>query len=70
MAADSVEARSQTVNPVEAAKRLGLSPRTLANLRTRRAGPPYLKVVGRVRYRLCDLSDWLDGRVHIPGADQ
>lgn len=73
MPADTLEARAQTVSPAEAAHRLGLSARTLSNLRLRHAGakgPPFLKALGRVRYRVVDLAEWLDGRVQVPGADR
>jgi hypothetical protein len=73
MPEDTIEARAQTVSPAEAAHRLGLSPRTLSNLRLRHAGsagPPYVKALGRVRYRVVDLAIWLDSRVHVPGADR
>lgn len=62
--------RYEEESAAEAGKRLGLSPRTLANLRSRRMGPPYLRVVGHIRYRVSDLAEWLDGRVQVPGADQ
>ena len=35
----------------DAAKELGLSPRTLEGWRRRREGPPYLKIGRRVKYR-------------------
>lgn len=68
MAADLLEARSRTIDAAEAGERLGLSPRTLANLRSRRTGPPYLKVGGRIRYRLPEIAEYLDNLVQVPGA--
>lgn len=59
---DQLEARSTTVSPEHAADRLGVQPSTLANWRWNGAGPRYLKVGGRVRYRLHDLAEWLDSR--------
>ena len=70
MAADLLEARSRTIDAVEAGERLGLSARTLANLRSRHTGPPYLRVGGRIRYRLPEIALWLDQKVQIPGANQ
>ena len=70
MATDLLEARSRTIDAVEAGKRLGLSPRTLANLRSRRTGPPYLRVGGRIRYRIPELAEYLDTMVQVPGADR
>lgn len=45
----------------DAAALLGLSVKTLQNLRWQGGGPPYFKVGGRrkVRYRRDDLNNWL-----------
>jgi predicted DNA-binding transcriptional regulator AlpA len=54
----------------EAAGRLGISPRTLANWRYRREGPPYRKVGRSVRYDEDDLRTWAEGTEVIPeGGD-
>ncbi len=42
----------------EAAKFLRMAPRSLANRRTKRQGPPYV-AIGRPRYRMCELLSWL-----------
>ncbi|MBU2613763.1 helix-turn-helix domain-containing protein [Patescibacteria group bacterium] len=42
-----------------AAEHLGLSPRTLENLRHRGGGPRYVKLGGSVRYRAVDLDAWV-----------
>ena len=55
-----LDARATTVSPMDAAERLGVQPSTLANWRWTGCGPRYLKVGGRVRYRLHDLAAWLD----------
>ena len=59
---DRFESRARTVSPEDAADRLGVQPSTLANWRWAGGGPPYLKVGGRVRYRLHDLAKWLDAQ--------
>lgn len=69
MATAPLDARARTVNPEEAAERLGLEASTLANMRWRGGGPPYLKVGGRVRYRLSDLADWLDEQIRRSTSD-
>lgn len=46
------------LKPGELAVRLKTSPGTLANWRTRRVGPPYLKSGRSVRYRLSDVKLW------------
>lgn len=52
-----------SVSANEAAAMLGVSPRTLANWRTHRVGPAFVRV-GRVHsrtlYRINDLKTWLD----------
>lgn len=59
-----------SVSANEAAAILGVSPHTLANWRTQRIGPAFVRV-GRVHsrtlYRLDDLKAWLDAnRVENP----
>ena len=39
-----------------AARRLGVSPRTLVDYRSRRGGPKWVRIARAVRYR----ADWLD----------
>ena len=61
MKTGTLEERTMTVGPSEAAKRLGVSPRTLASWRSSGRGPGFVRVGGRlVRYRLLDLSAYLD----------
>lgn len=55
-----LEAMTTTVSPEEAAERLGVRASTLANWRWTGSGPRFLKVGGRVRYRLFDLAEWLE----------
>ena len=72
----SMEARPSLVQPVptdverhcigskEAAKFLGLSRSTLAQLRMRNEGPPAIKMgMRRVLYRVTDLVAWIDARL-------
>lgn len=47
-------------NTEEVADYLGLPPQTLAQWRSRRKGPTYLKVGRHVRYRWSDVEKWLD----------
>lgn len=44
------------LNQVEVAKRWGFSPRTLENWRCRGEGPRFLKIGGKVVYRLQDVE--------------
>lgn len=51
------------IPPVELSDRLGLTPQLLADWRSRRVGPAYLKLGHRtVRYRSSDVDKWLASR--------
>jgi predicted DNA-binding transcriptional regulator AlpA len=54
------------LNQVELSRRWSLSPRTLERWRWRGLGPQYLKVGGRVVYRLADIRAWEEQRVKVP----
>ena len=69
MSAENLEARATTVTAEEAAKRLGVRASTLANWRWRGGGPAYVKVGGRVRYRLRDLACYLDRQLRTSTSD-
>ena len=66
---DYLDARARTVSSDETAERLGVERSTLDNWRWRGGGPQYLKVGGRVRYRLADLADWLDAQARSSTSD-
>ena len=51
-----------------AAAFLGLQPATLEIWRTRREGPPFIKVGKVVRYSMADLREYLEARRHKPLA--
>lgn len=48
------------MSTADAAAFVGLSVKTLANLRSEGSGPPFTKVGGKVIYRTRDLKDWID----------
>lgn len=54
---------SGRVRGPEAAIYLGMAEQTLARMRTEGRGPRYLKVGGRVFYRLTDLDAYLEAAV-------
>lgn len=66
---NSVSNPSQLENQDQAAAYLGLSPRTLECWRLTGAGPVYIKVGRRVRYRRSDLEAWLDARLRTSTSD-
>ena len=56
------------INQVQLARRWSLSPRTLERWRWRDQGPVYLKVGGRVLYRLEDIEAFERDSVRQPAA--
>ncbi len=50
---------SITITPEQAEERYGTNRGTLANLRNRKQGPPYLKVGRKVLYPVKDFEAWL-----------
>jgi len=59
----------QVVNDREAARFLGLAPQTLRNWRTNRRGPKYVRLGGRIVYRLVDLNEFLNRGVIDPATE-
>jgi excisionase family DNA binding protein len=50
------------LTPEEAEECLGISKATLANWRSQRSGPKFVKVGRLVRYTVADLEEWVKGR--------
>lgn len=50
----------------EVAEYLGLSTKTLRSYRADGLGPDYVKFGRMVRYRLSDVKNWRDSRLHTP----
>jgi hypothetical protein len=48
--AEAARARIEYLAPAAMATRMGVAPKTLANLRSRKQGPKFVKVGGRIRY--------------------
>lgn len=69
MQTPTLDARASTVGPADAARRLGVTRGTLDNWRWAGSGPCYVKVGGRVRYRLADLADYLDSQTRRSTSD-
>jgi hypothetical protein len=55
---------SHHLNQIELARRWRISPRTLERWRWLRIGPRYIKIGGRVVYRLEDIEIFETARVH------
>jgi hypothetical protein len=48
------------LTPREVAASYGFSEGTLANMRSRRVGPPFIKMKKKVLYRVDHLENWLN----------
>lgn len=58
---------TQLLTPAETAERLGTTTGTLAYWRSRKQGPPYVKLGPQaVRYRESDLAKFIESRTHRP----
>ena len=64
----AIAARHEYMDLREAAGYLRISINTLNCWRSRREGPPFVKVGGKVRYRLADVDAWADGRRRDPSS--
>ena len=60
MERDDRKLHANIVNEKAAGRYVGLSHRTMQAKRVRGGGPKYLKLGYAVRYRICDLDDWLE----------
>jgi hypothetical protein len=56
--------RENLLRPDEVAVVLGATPKTLANWRCERRGPPFLKIGRQAFYPLDSLNRWLDQQEH------
>lgn len=57
------------LNETELSDRLRLSVRTLQRWRWKGKGPSYLKMGGRVVYRLIDIAAWEERALRNPGEE-
>ena len=69
MATATLDELTDTLAPLETAAKVGVTSATLANWRWAGRGPRYVKVGGRVRYRLVDLARYLDERTRTSTSD-
>lgn len=56
------------LNQVQLARRWSISPRTLERWRWLRQGLPYLRIGGRVVYRLTDVEAFEAAQLHVAGT--
>jgi len=53
------------LNQIDLSRRWCISPKTLENLRWKKKGPPYLKLGGRIVYRLDDIEAYELANIHL-----
>lgn len=58
------------LNEFELSDRWHISERTLQRWRWKKKGPPYLKIGGRVVYRLSDIEAWEEENLKNPDRDE
>lgn len=68
MATETASA-TRRITTKEAATHLGISHRTLEQLRWQGKGPPFYKIGSRVIYDLQDLDEWFAGTKRLSTAD-
>ena len=61
--------RAQRLHQTDLARRWRISPRTLERWRVEGRGPAYLKIGGRVIYRLEDIEAYEVVQLHSPGEN-
>lgn len=54
------------LRPRELSELLGVPVGTLANWRSARTGPPFVKIGRHVRYRRGDVDEWIAARLFVP----
>jgi hypothetical protein len=67
MRAEAAVDRSACIGQKQLARRWGLSHRTLERWRCKGQGPNYLKLGGRVSYRLADIERFEAQNFHVAG---
>lgn len=65
----TVERTIRHLNQIDLSRRWNVSPRTLERWRWLKHGPPYLKVGGRVVYRLEDVEAFEAAQTRLATAD-
>lgn len=54
-----VNTMAVTITPEQAAERYGICKGSLANMRNKKQGPPYLKIGRKVLYPVKSFEDWV-----------
>ena len=63
--ASTATAGTTLLGPAELSELLGIPEKTLANWRSQRRGPLFLRIGAHVRYRLLDVEQWLEERAAV-----
>lgn len=59
---ENVETSHQLIRPIDAARMLNVSVRTLANWRSEGRGPAYVRIDNRTKYDLADVEAYIEDR--------
>jgi hypothetical protein len=65
---EALPVTTKHLNQIELSRRWSISPRTLERWRWLHQGPRYLKIGGRILYRLDDIEAYEASQVHAPAA--
>lgn len=57
------------LNQVQLARRWGMSERTLEGWRSKRRGPAYMRLGGRIAYRLADVEQFEAAHIRLVSKD-
>ncbi|WP_226355157.1 helix-turn-helix domain-containing protein [Pseudonocardia sp. ICBG601] len=63
-----LQATNDLMRETETAQLLDLAPATLRNMRSRREGPPYIRVGRSIRYSRVSVQKWLSEQTVRGGA--
>ncbi|WP_408921876.1 helix-turn-helix transcriptional regulator [Corynebacterium tuberculostearicum] len=54
---------NDTLDTAAAAKQIGVAASTLNSWRSRKKGPKYIRIAGRIRYLKTDVQEWLENEI-------
>lgn len=63
------QADRQAINEVELANRWGLSPKTLQRWRVAGVGPQFMRLGGRVLYRVADIEEYEERSLRVSTSE-
>lgn len=55
--------QNDTLDTAATARQIGVSASTLNSWRSRKKGPKYIRIAGRIRYLKTDVQEWLEKEI-------